>query len=196
MSTSAPGRGLTLRGLIGWVIGIDVVLSGLGATVNSLALYMGGDALGASAPATLTAAIAGWFLNFIVLAVVQGFIMCVGGVICAVLIGLFTKQAGSADGKGDEALGTLFKWGLRVDLVLSALAAVYNGSVQYGIFSVLGANATLNLVAAILSGLLTFVYTMVALGFIMTVGTLILGVLYFVFSGGMNKKPAGESEKK
>jgi hypothetical protein len=170
-ASSSGSGGITLRGLLGVIVVVDIALSVLGATVNSLDLYLGGTALDASPAATTGAAILGWLFQVIFFALVQGGIMVIGGIVLAVVIGIFSKQL------GDNIFASIVKWNVRVALPLSILAGAYNGFVHYGALSILHADPTLNLVASILAGVLTFIYLGLGFGAFLTVAIVVLSVI-------------------
>lgn len=188
LATSTTNGGTTLRNLLGALLLTDAVLSVLGATVNSLDLYMGGTALEASHTATTSAAVVGWVLNVIVLFLVQGFIMFVAGFIGVIFIAVASKQL------GDGFLSSLFKRYLYIATPLALLAAAYNGFVHYGLFSVAHANPALNMVASVLTAILTVAYVGFGICFFITVLSFIVRVFTTVLANANNASSAPKNE--
>ncbi len=195
----ASANNFTLGSLIRRVLVVDLILSAMAASANSLALFMGGEAIGASQPATIGAAVTGWIVQFIAFGVIQGIFMTIFTLVIAFIVGALFR---TADEKQSAALTKAFRWGGRIVFTLAALIAVYSGFVQYGLFSAAHADPTLNLVATILTSLLTFVYGSFVLGFIGLIGTIVLSVFAVALSGGFkikkDEKPAtdGKTDEK
>ncbi len=182
---ASDNNGMTLGKLIGRVILVDVILSALIATANSLGLYVGGEAIGASVPATIGAAVTGWILQFVFFSVIQGFFLTIFGGVGVYVVSALYK---TADEKQQAALNTGFRWGGRIVFLLSALLALYNGFAQYALFSAGHADPTLNLVAAILSSILVLVYSFMFLGWFALIATIVLSVFSVALSGGFKRK--------
>jgi len=187
MATPQTG-GLTLRGLLGWLLGIDLVLAAASATANSLDIYMIGTAAEASAPATVGATIFAWLGSFLITAVIHGVLLGLVGLVCAVIVGgIFTVF--SKSGKDAEKLfARLLTWGVGLDLVLAFIFAGYNATVHYGAISVLKGDPTLNLIASTLFGAVTFIWGVVGIAFIGLIATIVLSVAGLALSGALAKK--------
>lgn len=173
---------------------VSFVLAALVATTQSLMLYMGGDTLGASQPATLTATITSWILTVIGLGLFQSFFLCILTFIFAIGFGFAEKgyQALTEPQKG--TVRKLLKGAVIADLGLALLIAIYNGSAQYAIFSALHADPVLNLVTSILAGVLTLIYSAGFIAFFGTIASAILCIFIFVLSGGMKKRDKSSDE--
>ncbi len=170
---------------------VSVIVASLVATTQSLMLYMGGDTFGASAPATMTAAVSSWLVTVVMLSIVQTFILSVATFIFAIgysVVGAKVYEALTPEQRA--TVGKLIRWAFFADVALSLLIAIYNGSAQYAIFSAIHADPLLNLVTSILAGVITLVYCVPIFAFIGTVATIIIGTFITVFSGGLSKKNA------
>ncbi len=178
-SNQQSGLGLVLRVFLI----VDLILSALVATRTSLLIAVGGDFIGAGAGVTGTATVGTWLATFVMWAIVQGFIMAVGTIVCGVVFGALFKGVFFSENGG---LTPLAKLEAKIAVVVAVLGSALGAFFQYGVLasSAVHADGTLNLLSSILTFVVGSLYGTVVVGFILAVATVIVGVLYAVFSGG------------
>lgn len=178
---------LTVGALIRRILAVDLILSAIIATSNSLDLFIGGEAIGATTGATIGAAIAGWLLNFAWMSLVQGVIMAIFVVATCIALAVMFN---SIDKEKLTVLFNVLRRASRIVFVLALLIAAYNGFFKFGLVSAAHVDPKLVVISTILTSLLTLVYGFFVLGFITLMATILFSVIAFVLSGGSNATKA------